>query len=100
MALAVSRIAKARWVLIAIPQLNSAFEVISNNAKAAEIPEKARKSSYKLRGSNIDLVIKGIALALYYQLPGPNGREKYAQIEASTDVKERTLNDIKLKIIV
>ncbi len=61
--------------------------------------EEARGSSYKPQGSNINLVTKGIALALYYQLPGSNGREKYAQIEISTGVKERTLNNIKLKII-
>jgi hypothetical protein len=91
MAPAASRIARAGWVPVAIPQPNSAPEVAPDDAEAAEVPEEARGSSYKPRGSNIDLVTKGIALALYYQLPGPNGREKYAQIEASTGVKEQAL---------
>jgi hypothetical protein len=99
MAPAASRIARAGWVPVAIPQPNSAPEVAPDDAEAAEVPEEARGSSYKPRGSNINLVTKGIALALYYQLPGPNGREKYAQIEASTGVKKRTLNNIKLKAI-
>jgi hypothetical protein len=99
MAPAVSRIARAGWVPVAIPQPNSAPEVAPDNAEAAEVPEEARGSLYKSRGSNIDLVTKSIALASYYQLPGPNGREKYAQIEASTGVKKQTLNNIKLKAI-
>jgi len=78
MAPAASRIARTGWVLVAILQPNPAPEVASNDTETAEIPEKTRRSLYKFRGSNIDLVIKGIALALYYQLSGPNGREKYA----------------------
>ena len=99
MAPAASRIARAGWVLIAILQLNSAPKVAPDDTETTEVSEEARKSLYKSRGSNIDLVIKGITLALYYQLPDPNGREKYAQIEISTGVKKRTFNNIKLKII-
>jgi hypothetical protein len=91
MAPAVSRIARTGWVPVTIPQPNSAPEVAPDDAETAEVPKEARGSSYKPRGSNIDLVTKSIALALYYQLPGPNGREKYAQIEASTGVKEQAL---------
>jgi len=32
-------------------------------------------------------------------MPGPNNQAKYKEIEAATGVKERTLGDIKLKVI-
>ncbi len=63
---AVLRITRVGWVLVAILQLNSAPEVAPDNTETAEIFKKTRRSSYKFRGLNNDLVIKDIALALYY----------------------------------
>jgi len=60
------RITRTGWIPVAISQPNSAPKVAPDDVEAAEVPEKARESSYKPRGSNIDLVIKDITLVLYY----------------------------------
>ena len=46
-------------------------------------------------GNRYDVVTKGIALALYYHLPGPSNIEKFNKIEQQTGVKQRALRDIR-----
>jgi transposase len=99
MAPAASRIARAGWVPVAIPQPNLAPEAAPIDTEDVEITEEVHGSSFKPRGRNIDIVTRGIALAMFYNMPGPNNQAKYKEIEAATGVKERTLGDIKLKAI-
>ena len=72
MAPAALRIARAGWVPVAIPQPNLAPEVVPIDTEDVETTEEAHGSSFKPRGRNIDIVIRGIALAMFHNMPGPN----------------------------
>jgi hypothetical protein len=71
MARSASRIAKTGWVPVAIPQPNPAPEIAPIDIEDAETTEEAHGFFFKPQGRNIDIVTRGIALAMLYNMPGP-----------------------------